>query len=150
MAKLSWGEPKVEIAPIDNGVIGSYTALPEIKQGTATLNTEAGEQTEALDEGGNVVDSRTAKSKYTFECDIFVKKGDECPVEDEDGIVKTNYAMRLTPEDPTCHGFMMPMTSVSVQESWSSADGSLWHLTFKGLKPKSGRTLQPYQAEVTD
>ena len=151
MAVLSWGEPTVEISELPaSGVLPenpTWTALPAIKQGTAQLETQEGDRTEALDEGGDVVDVRVAKSKYTFTCQLFMKKGDTKPIEDTDGIVTKNYALRLTPEDPQAMGFMLPKTSVSVQESWTSADGGLWTYTFSALKPASGTTLQRYTGQ---
>ena len=147
MAILSWGEPKVEIAPYVGGVLPgtpTWVELAQIKQGTATLETEQGDKTEALDEGGDVVDVRFGKSKYTFSCSLFIKKGDSKPIEDTDGVITTNYAMRLTPEDNAAMGFMLPKCNVSVQETWSSADGGLWVYTFSAIKPASGTTLQRF------
>jgi hypothetical protein len=145
MAVLSWGKPTVSIAPYVQGVLPdspSWSNLPEIQQGTAQLQTEQGEKTEALDEGGEMVDVRFAKNKYTFSCALFIKKGDSKPIEDHDGIITTNYALKLVPEDSATVGFYLPKTSVQIQESWSSADGGLWTLTFSALKPASGDMLQ--------
>ena len=55
-----------------------------------------------------------------------------------------NYAVRLTPEDETCEGFLMENCAVSVEESWSSADGKLLKYTFDGLKPTTGKICKPY------
>lgn len=145
MAVLTWGEPKVEISAYDGSTPGtSWTPLPEIKQDTASLSTEAGDKIEALDEGGNVIDTRIAKSKYTFTCQIFRKNGKSKPIVDEDGIITTNYGVRLVPEDDKLVGWQMPKTAVSCQEAWSSAEGTMWTYTFTGLKPDSGTILQDY------
>ena len=148
MAVLTWGEPKVEVGAWSGSTAPStWKALPEIKQDTATLETEAGDKTEALDEGGNVVDTRTAKSKYTFTCQIFRKNGEEKPIADTDGVITANYGVRLTPEDSSLTGWQMAKTSVSCQESWSSADGTMWTYTFSGIKSDSSTTiLQDYKA----
>ena len=74
-------------------------------------------------EGGDVVDTRRGKNKYVFELEIFVKKGDAKPIEDEDGVIVDNYAVRLTPEDEAC---------------------KLWKYTFDAKKPETGKTLKPY------
>ncbi|MCL1932846.1 MAG: hypothetical protein FWF53_03390 [Candidatus Azobacteroides sp.] len=146
MAVLSWGKPKVETGKLtaNDGAPSVWTQLPEIVNGTATLTTEKGNKTEAVEEGGGIVDVRYEKSKYSFECELFVKKGDEKPIVDEDGIVIDNYAIRLTPEDPETEGFIMDKTSVSCVETWTSADGKRWKYTFDGLIPKTGKILKPY------
>ena len=150
MAILSWGKPKVEIAPYVNGALPStptWSEVAQIKQGTAQLETEQGDKNEALDEGGDVVDVRFGKSKYTFTFSLFMKKGDSKPITDTDGVVTNNYALRLTPEDDDAMGFMLPKCNVSVQETWSSEEGGLWVYTFSALKPATGTALQRYPTE---
>lgn len=128
------------------GTTTTWDTLPEIVINTAQLTTEAGTRTEALEEGGGVVDVRYEKSKYSFVCQLFVKKDDEKPIEDEDGVIIGNYAVRLTPEDPETEGFIMDRTSVSCVETWTSADGKRWAYTFSGLIPETGNILKPYLA----
>lgn len=147
MSVLSWGKPTIEICKLANGDLPSnptWEPMPEIVSDTTKLNTEQGEKKEAVAEGGDIVDVRYSKSKYTLELELFVKKGDSKPIEDEDGIILENYAVRLTPEDETCEGFLIDKSSVSCVETWSSADGKRWKYTFSGLKPKTGKILKPY------
>jgi hypothetical protein len=145
MAILNWGNEKLEVGRL--GALGfpiSWITFPEIAQGTSQLTTEEGNVTEALDEGGNIIDTRTEASKYTFECTVFVKKGDKKPIEDFNGVITDNYALRLIPEDPSGYCWIMDKCSVSCVETWSSADGSRWTYKFKGLKPPAGRILKPF------
>lgn len=149
MSVLSWGKPTVEFTKSVNGAVPTeptptWTAFPEIKEDTAKLTTTEGTKKEATEEGGDVVDTRRGKNKYVFELEIFVKKGDEKPIEDEDGVIVDNYAVRLTPEDEACEGFLIENATVSVTESWSSADGKLWKYRFDAKKPETGKTLKPY------
>lgn len=147
MAVLTWGKPKVEIAPYVAGVLPAtptWAELPEIKENTAKLTTAKGTKQEAKGEGGELIDARYNKNAYSFECDIFQKRGDSKPIEDADGLIIPNYAWRLTPEDSTLQGHQMDKTSVSVEESWTSADGTMWKYTFEGLKPATGNILKPY------
>jgi hypothetical protein len=147
MAVISWGKPTIEIAPLGAGdVPGAWLAIDTPKLDSSQLNTEAGNKTEALEEGGGVVDTKYDKSKYTFKCQLFAKKEAVKPIVDEDGRVLQNYAVRLIPEDPTLEGWIMERTSVSVVETWSSADGKLWEYTFEGLVPLNGNILKPYTA----
>lgn len=153
MSVLSWGKPTVEVIKLENGVPPAsqkWDKMPEIVTDTTKLNTEQGEKKEAIAEGGDVVDVRYSKSKYTLELELFVKKSDTKPIEDEDGVVLDNYAVRLTPEDEACEGFSLDNTSVSCVETWSSADGKRWKYTFSGLKPKAGKTLKPYTKEAAE
>lgn len=146
MSVLSWGKPKVEFTKSVNDEVPTptWTAFPEIKEDTAKLTTTEGTKKEATEEGGDVVDTRKGKNKYSFELEIFVKKGDKKPIDDEDGVILDNYAVRLTPEDEECEGFLIENATVSVTESWSSADGKLWKYTFDAKKSKTGKTLEPY------
>lgn len=152
MSILSWGKPLVEFTKSVNGAPSTspaavWTAFSEIKEGTAQLTVTAGNRTEAIGEGGEVVDTRVARNKYSFELQLFVKKGDEKPIEDMDGVVVDTYAVRLTPEDETCEGFLIENATVSLEETWTAADGKLWKYVFSAIKPASGNVLKPYVKE---
>lgn len=146
MSVLSWGKPTVEFGALgaDEAAPSAWDKMPIIVKDTAKLNTTKGSKTEAEGEGGELVDARYEKSKYAFECEVFVKKGDAKPIEDEDGVVNGHYALRLTPEDEATEGFILDKTQVSVEETWSSADGKRWKYTFDALLPKTGNILKPY------
>ena len=145
MSVLSWGKPLVEWAASTSGApSGTYTAFSEIKEDTAKLTTTAGTKKEATQEGGGVIDVRYGENKYQFEVDLFVKKGDKKPFVDVNGVVAGNYAVRLTPEDDKCEGFIMENCTVTCQESYASADGMIWKYLFDGLTPASGNICKPY------
>ena len=67
------------------------------------------------------------------------------PIEDEDGVVVDNYAVRLTPEDETLEGFIIEKSSVSVEKNWSSEDGETLKYTFEALKPATGKMCKTYK-----
>ena len=153
MSVLNWGAPKIEFAVSNNGkpaADANWTQFGDIVKGTTTLTTSQGDKTEAKNEAGEPVDTLYQKSTFSLSFELFKKKGDTKPIEDEDGVIKQNYAVRLTPEDPTCEGFIMYNASVTLEETWSSADGTHWKYTFDALKPATdagtGRMLQPYTA----
>lgn len=149
MAVLSWGKPTVEFTESVAGAPStSWTAMPEIVEGTATLETTEGELIEATQEGGAVVDSRRKANKYKFSVELFVKKGDKKPIDDVDGVIAKNYAVRVTPEDPECEGFIFDNSNVSVVETWNAADGKRWKYTFDAIKPASGALNKPYVKEA--
>ena len=148
MSKVSWGKPKLEIAPITNGTIGAYGVLPTPVKDSTQLTTGKGDKLEAPLEGGELADVRYDKNKYTCEFELYKTKGTTKPIDDNDGIVETEYALRLTPEDPTNEGFLMKRASVSVEDTWSAKIGHKWKYTFEALKPDTGKLLEPYTASA--
>lgn len=141
MSVISWGKPTLELAKLTNEVTevpGAFVALGDAAQGTTTLTTSEGSTTEALDEDGNPVDSRTDVNTYQFETEIMIKKGDNDPVPHLDGKVDGLYAFRLTPKDPECRGKYAPKCQITVLDTWNAADGERAHLLIKALKSKDG------------
>ena len=50
-------------------------------------------------------------------------------------MVAHNYAVALQPEDPDVQGFCMEKTTVSVEDTFTTADGGIWAYMFDALKP---------------
>lgn len=146
MSELKWGKPTIEIGKIgaDEAAPVTWIKVDNPVENTTKLNVEKGEKKEAKAEGGDVVDVRVGKSKYTLEFELYAAKGKTKPIEDEDGVVLDNYAIRLTPEDETLEGFMVDKASVSVENTWDAEIGEKWKYTFDALKPKTGKILKPY------
>lgn len=147
MSVLSWGKPKIETAPSTDGAPGASATWKEIdtpKEDTTKLTPTAGTEQEATEEGGELVDSRKGKNKYTFEFDLFVKKGKKRPWEDNDGVIAGEHAFRLTPEDEDCEGIQIDRSTLSLEDSYATADGILLHYVAKVLKPKEGKMVKPY------
>lgn len=127
-----------------------WTALQTPVVDTSKLTTEKGEKNEIILEDREVFATRYSKNKYTFECQLPVSAGDVKPIEDEDGIIVEQYALRLTPENEGADGWVMDNTAVSLIENWDSKLGATRTYTFNGLKPKSGKILKPYTKPVTE
>ena len=147
MALLSWGKPNIETTTSTNGAPSAsetWTAIDVPKDTTTKLTPTAGTEVEAVEEGGDVVDSRTGKNKYQFEFDHFVKKGKTRPWEDTDGIIAGEHAFRLTPEDEDCEGIQIDRCTLRVEESYTTADGIMLHYVAKVLKPATGKMVKPY------
>lgn len=147
MAVLSWGKPLIEIA--DTAETPTFTAVEcKIVENTAQLTPTKGTKKEALEAGGDVVDVRYNKNQYSFSVEFYVRKGDSKPLEDADGLITGNKAVRLTPEDDTLEGWVMDKTIVTCEETYTDENGKRWKYTFDGLKPDSGNTLKPYTKSV--
>lgn len=137
MAVLSYGKPLIEIAELDaDDNMSPWVAVDVPKDGTTSMETQEGDNTEYLEEGGGLVDSYRKASRYSLTFDLYAKKGFHKPIEDVNGVITKNYAIRLTPEDPETYGFIMRKCSVSCVETHTVADGMIWRYTFNGLVAK--------------
>ena len=151
MATISWGKSLLETTTSKDGApegTPTWKTIDTPKDGTTKLTATAGQEIEALEEGGEVVDSRRSKNKYQLEFDLFVKKGKERAWEDNDGIIAGEHAFRLTPEDEGCEGFIIDRCTLSVEESFTTADGIMLHYVAKVLKPRTGKMVKPYTKGV--
>lgn len=145
MAILSWGKNHIQHAQSVSGApSGAWTDIDTPKEDTTKLTPTAGTVTEAKEEGGEVVDSRSTKNSYELEFDIFVKKGTPRPFDDNDGVIPGEHAFRVTPEDPSCEGIQIDRSTLRVEESYSTAEGKMLHYVAKVLKPASGKMVKPY------
>lgn len=147
MAILSWGKPIIKFAQSVGGAPnGGWTEIDTPKQDTTKITPTAGTEITATEEGGEVVDSRTGKNSYTFEFDLFVKKGMARPFADNDGIIPGEFAFRIIPEDESNEGAQIDRCSLRVEESYTAADGKILHYVAKCLKPAEGKIVKPYTA----
>lgn len=147
MSILSWGKGTLETTPSKDGAPASSEAWQVIdtpKKDTLKITPTAGEEITAQEEGGDEVDARYGANSFLLEFDLFVKKGKERPFEDIDGVIAGEHAFRYTPEDEETEGFLIDRSTVSVEESYSTADGKLLHYKVKCLKPAKGKKLKPY------
>ncbi|MEI6752348.1 MAG: hypothetical protein WCK78_04200 [Paludibacter sp.] len=147
MANLTWGKPKLEIWKVVQGSTPTpvdWLLFPDAKQDSAKLSAGKGTKLEAIIEGGEPIDVLYRKNKFTFECEIWVQKGQSKPIEEDDGVTDGFYSLRLTPEDSSLEGWQLDKTKVSVETTWTSKDGTLLKYTFEALEPTSGNVLKPY------
>lgn len=148
MSVITWGKAKLEYSKLGaNGQPGSWTAFDNPVEGSTALSTTTGDTTDAYAEGHELIDRKKSASTYELGFQLYIKKGFTKPINDVDGVVTENYALRLTPEDPTLPGYLLSKCSVGCVETWSSADGGRLQYTFTALKPDDGgKMLQPYNA----
>ena len=151
MAQLSWGKPSIEF-----GKCGANGAAPttwtklayDPVENSTKLTPTKGEKKEAKVEGGENEAVKYAKNTYVFEFEVRAAKGRSKPIEDADGVVDGEYAVRLTPEDATVEGILIDKATVSVEETFDTAEGKKWKYTFDVLKPATGNQVKPYTASA--
>lgn len=149
MSVLSWGKPKIEISLLD--VSGEPTTWIEVDtpvEKTTKLTPTKGAKTTAPLEGGTNRDVKYAKNTYIFEFELYASKGKSKPVSDSDGVISGFYAMRLTPEDDTVDGIMIPKAIMSVEDSFDSDIGKKWKYTLDVLQPDTGNQIANWNARA--
>ena len=131
--KISWGKPTILIADLDAESF-KWVKLPTPSDGSTQLNTTEGTKTEALVEGGDVEDVKYASSRYQLQYNLRAIKGRIKPIKDNNGVIIHNYAVLVQPEDPACSGIFIPLTAVTVQNTYTAADGKAWMYKHDALK----------------
>lgn len=145
MSVLSTGKPRIWVAKLDKfDNIGEWKEVDVPKDGTTSLETSEGDSTEYLQEGGGKVDVEKKECGYTFVFDLFVKKGFKKPIEDKNGVIIDNYAVRLAPKDPECSGMLMYKAQVACISSFSVADGMICQYKFEGLQTDDHDNIWDY------
>ena len=134
MAVIGWGKPRIFIKDLDASV-PKWEELPTPVEDSTQLETTKGDKQEAKIEGGENEDVKYGKNTYALTFNIRAAKGRKRPILDDDGVVAHNYAIALQPEDKDVQGFCMEKATVSVEDTFSSADGGVWIYTFDALKP---------------
>lgn len=150
MAQLSWGKPTIETSKLaQDGSPGTWVKLPfDPVENSTKLTPTKGNKIEAKVEGGENEAVKYKKNTYVFEFEVRAAKGRSKPIEDADGVVNGEYAVRLTPEDPTVEGILIDRSQPSVEETFDTENGKKWKYTFDVLKPSVGNQVKPYLAQA--
>ncbi len=135
---LSWGKPSIYVGKLDGSNAVTYKKWYTPVLDSTQLETTKGDKSEAKIEGGENEAVRYAKNTYALTLSIRAAKGRKKPVSDSDGIVAGEYSLILVPEDPTAPGLKIDRATISVEDTWSAADGGTWAYTFDALKPATG------------
>ena len=131
--KVSWGKPTILVADLDAAPF-KWQKMPTPANGTTQLTTTEGTKNEALVEGGAAEDVRYDKSKFAMQYDIRALKGRVRPIRDNDGVVRHNYALVLQPADPGYPGILIQLSAVTVQNTYTAADGKMWRYKHDALQ----------------
>lgn len=138
MAVIGWGKPKIVFGKITASTgndAGTWSKMQNPVQNSTSLTTEKGEKQEALCEGGEVEDVKYDKNKYSLAMTIRVRKGGTQPIPHNDGLVSGEYMVALQPEDAAVPGIVIQKARVSVEDGFSTTDGTTFIYTFDALVP---------------
>ena len=142
MANIAWGKPKLFVKDIDDTQNGAWYELPTPVEDSTELGSEKGDKLEAKIEGGENEDVKYKRSTYSLAFNIRKAKKRQAPFPSLDGVVNHHYAVLLQPEDPAVEGFYIEKTTVSIDETFTAADGAMWQCQLEALKAASGDTVK--------
>ena len=137
-AVLSWGKPKITVYKITNGTPAAQgTDLPTPIEDSTELQSEKGDKMEAKIEGGENEAVKYKRNTYTMVFNIRRAANRTLPFKIKDGLVADHYKVKLTPEDAAsgAPGFTLNHGVVSVNETWTAADGGIWEITVDATRP---------------
>ena len=142
--ELSWGKPVIKIGKLGDGgkAPTSWIDIPTPVENSTKLTPTKGDKKEAKIEGGENEAVKYAANTYTFEFELRAGKGRAKPVEDIDGIISGEYAVKLQPEDPTVEGIVIDRSVMSMEETFDTENGKKWKYTFDVLKPSTGNQVK--------
>lgn len=142
--ELSWGKPTIKIGKLGDGgkAPSSWIDIPTPVENSTKLTPTKGAKKEAKIEGGENEAVKYAANTYTFEFEIRAGKGRAKPVEDVDGVISGEYAVKLQPEDPTVEGIVIDRSTMSMEETFDTDNGKKWKYTFDVLKPAIGNQVK--------
>lgn len=138
---LSWGKPRIWVKDLDTSG-ADWVEVPTPAEDTTELVTTAGDKIEAKIEGGENEDVRVKRSTYQLNYTIRKAKNRTAPIASEDGVVVNHYAVMLQPEDASCVALSIDKSTVSVEDTFTAADGAMWVIHHDALKPASGNQVK--------
>lgn len=142
--ELSWGKPTIKIGKLGaNGAVPTtWIDIPTPVENSTKLTPTKGAKKEAKIEGGENEAVKYAANTYVFEFEIRAGKGRTKPVEDIDGVISGEYAVKLQPEDSSVEGIVIDRSAMSEEETFDTENGKKWKYTFDVLKPKTGNQVK--------
>ncbi len=141
MALISWGKPRIFIKNADEDNSKAYELATPVEDSTELTPTK-GDKMEAKIEGGENEDVKYKRSTYAVAYNIRKRKGRKAPFPAVDGLVDDHYGIMLMPEDDTCEGFLIESSTVSIDDTFTAADGAIWAILHDAVKAAEGDTVK--------
>lgn len=148
MAVISWGKPRIFIG--QSGALSSteksYQELSTPVEDSTNLTANEGDKTEATIEGGEAEASKFKAPTFEFTMNVRMAKDRRLPSalkqSNGDGYTSSDVSIILQPEATDAPGILIESASVSVVESYTSADGAMWEFTFAPVVNNGAPAIQ--------
>lgn len=147
MKALSWGKPRIFIAPIADGTEGEWVEVKTPVENTTKLTTTKGDKKEAKVEGGENECVKYNRNTYALEFEIRVGLENDgtltqLPFDDVDGVIATTYAIKVQPENPEVQGIYIKNAVVSLEDNWDAENGKINKYTCDVVKAQTGKSIE--------
>lgn len=149
MRNLSWGKPRIFVKNLDDNT-AKWKELNTPAQDTTELQPTKGDKMEAPVEGGENEEVMYKDSKYVVLYNIRKYKGRSVPIPNKNGVASHHYAFCLMPEDNTNIGFYVEKTTVTVDDTFTPADGAVWAVQHDAIAATSGNTVKWGTVEIAE
>lgn len=142
--ELAWGKCTIKIGKLqENGdEPNSWIDIPTPIEDSTKLTPTKGKKMEAKIEGGANEAVKYGANTYLFEFEIRAGKGRKKPIDDVDGVINGEYAIKVQPEDKTVEGIRIDRSTLSLEETYDTANGVKWKYSADVLKPKTGNQVK--------
>ncbi len=145
MAVISWGKPQILVGAANPTISTSnynfYNLSTPVEDST-NLTATQGDKTEATIEGGEAEATKYKAATFELTMNVRMAKDRSLPSPMYSSTTDSGYASTvsvvLIPEDPEAPGFYCPECSLSIIESYTSADGAMWEITLNPVRPSTG------------
>ena len=141
MSNLSWGKPRIFVKDLD-AETPAWKELNTPAQDTTELQPTKGDKMEAPIEGGENEEVKYKDGQFAVVYNIRKYKGRAVPIPNKNGVASHHYAFCLMPEDNTNIGFYIEKTTVTVDDTFTPADGAVWAVQHDAIAAASGNTVK--------
>lgn len=141
MSNLAWGKPRIFAKDLD-ATEDKWVEINTPIEDTTELQVEKGDKMEAPVEGGQNEDVKYKSSTYSLVYNVRKLKGRKVPYPNNDGVCSKHYGIMLMPEDNTNVGFYIGETTVTVDDTFTPADGAIWAVQHDAIAATSGNTVK--------
>lgn len=143
---LAWGKCTIFTAKLVNGSPSTWKKWYTPVENSTQLNPTKGDKKEAKIEGGENEAVKYARNTYQLVFNIRSGNEDGTPrekiVEDDDGVIEGEYALKLQPENAEVPGFTIDRCVLSESDNFSTEEGGRWDYTADALRPSTGKTIK--------
>ena len=139
---MAWSKCTIECATSTGAMASSLTSIGTVKDRSAVLESEDGDELRAVATGGELVAYERLEGAFTLTCRVIEPETTFYStlfglgtVSSDDVSVTTHvptayYSVKVTPKNIGAYGIEARYTNVSIKPGWSEEEGNYVDVTF--------------------